>query len=252
VADPFDYPKRGKDAVGDEETPGPKNSLAFKFKGFIDTKTGRKAEFLITNHFSKDIVRADLTLHYMDKAGQETSTWPLSCSHSEGWCSANETILDALVGFDLPDNVTTVDVDVDQIKFRDGTEWYGAFKYPKHGKEAVGEEEVPAAKDSLAFRFKRVVKPARKKLGGLRAELLITNHFAKDITGLSLDLHYRDKNGQEIDSGPENISYTGGLIYCQAGETIIDALGWQVPENTAQVGVVVRSIRFRDGTERKP
>jgi hypothetical protein len=251
--DPLDYPKRGKEAVGDESVPGAKNSLSFKFKQFVLLQFhGRRPEFLITNHFSKDIVSVDFTLRYKDKAGQETGIWPSSRIDSQGWCQAQETILDALPSHDIPDNTNSVDVDVELIKFSDGTEWYGPFKYPKHGKEAVGKEEAPGPKDSLAFKFIRVVTPARREFSGRAAELLITNRFSKDITGLQLDLHYLDKNGQELDSWPQGISYEGSMSYCQAGETIIDALGGHVPENTAQVRVAVERVRFRDGGEWKP
>ena len=251
-ADLFDYPKRGQAAVGAEEASGPKNSLAFKFKGFVHTKLDDwRAEFLITNHFSKDIVSAELTLHYQDEAGEEVRTWPWSLLHTRGWCEAGETIIDAL-GSLPPDKTTSVSVEVELIKFRDGTEWYGPFKYPKHGKAAVGMDEVAGPKNSVAIKFNRVVTLPGRQFGGRKGEFFITNHFSKDITGLSLDLHYLDKNGQEIDRGPQDISYGGSLIYCQAGETIIDALGSSVPENTAQIRVVVERVGFRDGTELKP
>jgi hypothetical protein len=241
---PTDYPKRDPSAG---EVPGPKNSLALKFTRFVGDKTDRKAEFLITNHFPKEINNVEFTLHYLDNTGQEIEKWPLSHSSTQGWCQAGETIIDVL-GFQIPDNAASVKVDVDLITFRDGTEWHGPFHYPKHGTLSVGNEEVAGPKDSLAFKFNRVVPD--QKFGGRMAECLITNHFSKEITGVSLDIHYLDKTGQEINWGPW--SHGGNVSYCKAGETIIDAIGLEAPENCSQVRVVVQGVIFRDGTEWKP
>jgi hypothetical protein len=113
---------------------------------------------------------------------------------------------------------------------------------------AASEGEVPGPKDSLAFRFIRLVP---SDLGGMAGEFRITNHFSKDIMHVFVDLNYLDENGKEIGFFPWSFSWAGKTPL-GPNRTIIHKLGADIPENTANVQVTVRSCEFRDGTEWKP
>ena len=115
---------------------------------------------------------------------------------------------------------------------------------------AIAEEAVPGPKDSLAVKFKRLV-PSQFK--GQHAEIAMTNHFSKDIKDVNLTLRFFDKNGQELGSEACIISRAGtgsesGVALCRAGETVTERVGFEIPESTSRVGVVVDWIKFRDGT----
>ena len=131
----------------------------------------------------------------------------------------------------------------------EGTTEADPLDYPKRGKAAVGDSQVSGPKDSLAIKFTGFV---RTRMHERDASFLVTNHFSKDIIRVELTLNYLDKTDHQIDSTPSTISYSGGAIYCHAGETILDAEGLNAPENTAEVRIVVERIRFSDGTEWKP
>jgi hypothetical protein len=112
----------------------------------------------------------------------------------------------------------------------------------------ASEGEVPGPKDSLAFRFIRLV---RSDLGGMAGEFRITNHFSKDVMHVFVDLNYLDENGKDIGFFPWSMSWAGKTPL-GPNRTITHKLGADIPENTAYVQVTVNRCEFRDGTEWKP
>jgi hypothetical protein len=113
---------------------------------------------------------------------------------------------------------------------------------------AALEGEVPGPKDSLAFRFIRLVP---SELSGMAGEFRITNHFSKDVMTVFVSLKCLDKTGKEIASSPWSNSWAGKTPL-GANRTITHKLGADLPENTINVQVIVEHCWFRDGTEWKP
>jgi hypothetical protein len=84
--------------------------------------SGRMAEFLITNHFDKDIFEIELTVEYMDQSGQQIGSYPFSVQGNFALCKVGDTILYKL-GYRIPKKATKARVVVHRLKFRDSTEW---------------------------------------------------------------------------------------------------------------------------------
>ena len=103
-----------------EEVPGPKDSVVFKFIRLVpSTLTGKAGEFRITKHFSKEVTNVQGTIKYLDKNEKDLGQSGLSIQEPLG---PNQTITSEL-GFDVPENTTNIEIEVEKVQFGDGTKW---------------------------------------------------------------------------------------------------------------------------------
>jgi hypothetical protein len=103
------------------EPPADGSPVAFEFLELTGEGDDRAARLRIFNFTDKNVQAVQLSLHYLDEAGEELRSFPWGATAPSLVAANSQSTMEA--GAFLPEGTASVSVTVRQVTFADGTTW---------------------------------------------------------------------------------------------------------------------------------